>query len=142
MPLPPLPPRPQVPFRKRSLTALSASLPPLPKVPRVDAQAPRQGRDEEEPVEYDAPMQHPPEGTGLEDQQMLSPTQMMDLLTMERCRVDALHALSEGITFDFVRFYFSRACAPVEEILFRNTQSAYLESMPKTPRRLTSQTES
>ncbi|WKY06590.1 hypothetical protein Q1695_006627 [Nippostrongylus brasiliensis] len=62
MPLTPLPPPPQVPFRKRSLSALSAILPPLPKVPRVDAQAPRQGGNEEESLE----------GTGLEDQQMPS----------------------------------------------------------------------
>lgn len=33
-------------------------------------------------------------------------TQMMDLLTMERCRVDALHAISEGVTCDLFRELF------------------------------------
>ncbi|VDO19037.1 unnamed protein product [Heligmosomoides polygyrus] len=32
-------------------------------------------------------------------------TQMMDFFTMERCRVDALHALSEGVSCDLFRDY-------------------------------------
>ncbi|WKY11827.1 hypothetical protein Q1695_003418 [Nippostrongylus brasiliensis] len=34
-------------------------------------------------------------------------TQMMDLFTMERCRLDVLHASSEGITCDLIRELFS-----------------------------------